>query len=70
MTTILSMTTSSSAMRDIEPEELAEHVTNMLTNDDLFRYVLEDLTEYYSDLLHDSPYEYKAELDKFYNDDI
>ncbi len=57
-------------MRNIEPEELAKHVTNMLTNDDLFQYVLEDLTDYYSDLLHDSPYEYKAELEKFYSDDI
>ena len=57
-------------MRDIEPEELAKHVTNMLTNDDLFQYVLEDLTDYYSDLQHDSPYEYKDEVSRFYNDDI
>ena len=57
-------------MRDIEPEELAKHVTNMLTNDDLFQYVLEDLTDYYSDLQHDHPFEYRDEVSKFYNDDI
>ena len=57
-------------MRDIEPEELAKHVTGLLSNDDLFLYVLSDLTEYYSDLQHDHPFEYRDEVYKFYNDDI
>ena len=47
-------------MRDIEPEELAEYVVDML----------EDLTEYYSDLKYDSPGEYEDELRKYYSDDI
>ena len=70
MTTILSMTTFSSAMRDIEPEELAEYVVDMLDMNDLIRYVKEDLTEYYSDLKHDSPGEYEDELRNSYSDDL
>ena len=57
-------------MRDIEPEELAEYVVDMLDMDDLIRYVKEDLTEYYSDLKFDSPSEYEDELRKYYSDDI
>jgi hypothetical protein len=57
-------------MRDIEPEELAEYVVDMLDMNDLIRYVKEDLTEYYSDLKFDSPGEYEDELRKYYSDDI
>jgi hypothetical protein len=57
-------------MRDIEPDELAQHIVDMLDTNDLRRYVLEDLTEYYSDLKFDSPGEYEDELRKFYSDDI
>ena len=57
-------------MRDIEPEELAERVTDMLSDDECRRYTLADLTEYYSDLQHDDPGEYAYELNKFYSDDI
>ena len=64
------MTTSSLQMRDIEPEELAQRIVDMLSDDDCRRYVLEDLTEYYSDLKFDSPSEYEDNLRKFYNDDI
>ena len=70
MTTILLMTTTSLQMRDIEPEELAEYVVDMLDMNDLIRYVKEDLTEYYSDLKFDSPGEYEDELRKYYSDDI
>ena len=70
MTTILLMTTTSLQMRDIEPEELAEYVVDMLDMDDLIRYVKEDLTEYYSDLKSDSPGEYEDELRNYYSDDI
>jgi len=64
------MTTTSLQMRDIEPEELAEYVVDMLDMNDLIRYVKEDLTEYYSDLKFDSPGEYEDELRKYYSDDI
>ena len=64
------MTTTSLQMRDIEPEELAEYVVDMLDMNDLIRYVKEDLTEYYSDLKYDSPGEYEDELRKYYSDDI
>ena len=57
-------------MRDIEPEELAQRIVDMLDNADCRRYVLEDLTEYYSDLKFDSPGEYEDDLRKFYSDDI
>ena len=57
-------------MRDIEPEELAQHIVDRLDTDDLRRYVLEDLTEFYSDLKFDSPGEYEDDLRKFYSDDI
>ena len=57
-------------MRDIEPEELAQRVVDMLSDDDCRRYVLEDLDDYYSELKQDSPFEYREELLKFYNDDI
>jgi len=57
-------------MRDIEPEELAQHLVDMLDNNDLRQYVLEDLTEYYSDLKFDSPGEYEDDLRKYYSDDI
>lgn len=57
-------------MRDIEPEELAQHLVDMLDIDDLRRYVLESLTETYSDLKYDSPGEYEDELRKYYSDDI
>jgi hypothetical protein len=42
----------------------------MLDTNDLRRYVLEDLTEFYSDLKFDSPGEYEDDLRKFYSDDI
>ena len=64
------MTTSSSVLRDIEPDELAQHIVDMLDIDDLRRYVLESLTETYEDLKLDSPGEYEDELRKFYSDDI
>ena len=64
------MTTTSLQMRDIEPEELAQHLIDQLDFDDLYRYVLESLTETYSDLKHDSPGEYEDEVRKFYSDDI
>lgn len=70
MITILLMTTSSLQMRDIEPEELAQHLVDMLDTNDLRQYVLEDLTEYYSDLKFDSPGEYEDDLRKYYSDDI
>tara|TARA_R100001129_G_scaffold85576_1_gene58174 strand:+ start:240 stop:413 length:174 start_codon:yes stop_codon:yes gene_type:complete len=57
-------------MRDIEPEELAQRIVDMLDNADCRRYVLEDLTEYYSDLKFDSPGEYEDDLRKYYSDDI
>lgn len=57
-------------MRFIEPEELAKRIVDMLSDDDCRRYVLEDLTEYYSDLKFDSPSEYEDNIRKFYNDDI
>lgn len=64
------MTTSSLQMREIEPEELAQRIVDMLDNADCRRYVLEDLTEYYSDLKFDSPGEYEDDLRKYYSDDI
>ena len=64
------MTTTSLQMRDIEPEELAQRIVDMLDNADCRRYVLEDLTEYYSDLKFDSPGEYEDDLRKYYSDDI
>ena len=67
---ILSKMFTSSVMRDIEPDELAQHIVDMLDTNDLRRYVLEDLTEHYSDLKFDSPGEYEDELRKFYSDDI
>lgn len=57
-------------MRDIEPDELAQHIVDMLDNADCRRYVLEDLTEYYCDLKFDSPGEYEDDLRKYYSDDI
>lgn len=51
----------------IEPEQLALHIVSNLSNDDLMTYVLEDLTEYYSDLQHDDCYEYEAEVNRFYD---
>lgn len=57
-------------MREIEPEELAQRIVDMLDNADCRRYVLEDLTEYYSDLKFDSPGEYEDDLRKYYSDDI
>jgi hypothetical protein len=61
---------SSLQMRDIEPDELAQRIVDMLDNADCRRYVLEDLTEFYSDLKFDSPGEYEDDLRKFYSDDI
>ena len=57
-------------MRFIEPEELAQRIVDMLSDDDCRRYVLEDLEDYYSDLKFDSPGEYEDDLRKFYSDDI
>ena len=57
-------------MRFIEPDELAQRIVDMLSDDDCRRYVLEDLEDYYSDLKFDSPSEYEDDLRKFYNDDI
>ena len=57
-------------MRDIEPEELAQRITDMLSDDECRRYTLADLTEYYSDLQYDFPFAYREELHKIYSDDI
>ena len=67
MTTILLMTTSSLQMRDIEPEELAQRIVDMLSDDECRRYTLADLEDYYSELKQDSPFEYREELIKFYD---
>lgn len=51
----------------IEPEQLAARIVSMFSTEDLMTYVLEDLTEYYSDLQHDDHYEYEAEVNRFYD---
>ena len=55
-------------MRDIEPEELAQRIVDMLSDDECRRYTLADLEDYYSELKQDSPFEYREELIKFYDD--
>ena len=57
-------------MRDIEPEELAQLIVDMLSDDECRRYTLADLEDYYSELKQDSPFEYREELHKLYSDYI
>ena len=54
---------------DLEPEELAQRVVDMLSDEDCRLYTLSDLEDYYSDLKQDNPFEYREELLKFYSDD-
>ena len=46
-------------MMNIEPEELAQLMVDRLNEESLREYVLEDLTEMYTDLKHDSESEYQ-----------
>jgi len=46
-------------MINIEPEELAQLMVDRLNEESLREYVLEDLTEIYTDLKHDSEFEYQ-----------
>ena len=57
-------------MLDIEPEKLAQAMVDRLKEDDLREYVLEDLTELYTDLQHDSPFEYQEVIDQLYPQDV
>ena len=57
-------------MLDIEPEKLAQLMVDRLKEEDLREYVLEDLTETYTDLQHDSPYEYRDVINQFYPEDV
>ena len=57
-------------MRDIEPDELAQRIVDMLSDDECRRYTLADLEDYYSELKQDFPFEYREELHKIYSDDI
>lgn len=49
-----------------EPEKLAQLMVDRLKEADLREYVLEDLTEIYTDLQHDSPYEYQEVIHQLY----
>lgn len=49
-----------------EPEKLAQLMVDRLSEADLREYVLEDLTETYADLQHDSPYEYQEVIQQLY----
>ena len=53
-------------MIDIEPEQLAQAMVDRLKEDDLREYVYEDLTELYTDLKHDSPFEYQDVIQQLY----
>ena len=53
-----------------EPEDHAQYVLDSMSNDQLREYVLEDLTNYFRDMLHDSPTEYDSDLKNWYSDDI
>ena len=53
-----------------EPEKLAQLMVDRLKEADLREYVLEDLTEIYTDLQHDSPYEYREVINQFYPEDL
>ena len=57
-------------MLDIEPEKLAQLMVDRLKEDDLREYVLEDLTEIYTDLQHDSPFEYQEVINQLYPQDV
>ena len=57
-------------MLDIEPEKLAQAMVDRLKEDDLREYVLEDLTEIYTDLQHDSPYEYQDVISQLYPQEV
>ena len=57
-------------MLDIEPEKLAQAMVDRLKEDDLREYVLEDLTEIYTDLQHDSPFEYQEVINQLYPQDV
>ena len=53
-------------MIDIEPEKLAQLMVDRLKEEDLREYVLEDLTETYTDLQYDSPFEYQEVIKQLY----
>ena len=57
-------------MLDIEPEKLAELMVNRHSEASLREYVLEDLTEIYTDLQYDSPYEYQEVINQLYPQDL
>ena len=57
-------------MIDIEPEKLAQLMVDRLNEESLREYVLEDLTEIYTDLQHGSPYEYRDVINQFYPEDL
>tara|TARA_R100001163_G_scaffold33601_1_gene26016 strand:+ start:988 stop:1173 length:186 start_codon:yes stop_codon:yes gene_type:complete len=57
-------------MLDIEPEKLAQLMVDRLKEDDLREYVLEDLTEIYTDLQHDSPFDYQEVINQLYPQDV
>ena len=57
-------------MIDIEPEKLAQLMVDRLNEESLREYVLEDLTETYTDLQHDSPFEYRDVINQFYPEDL
>ena len=57
-------------MIDIEPEKLAQLMVDRLNEESLREYVLEDLTEIYTDLQHGSPYEYRDVINQLYPEDL
>ena len=57
-------------MIDIEPEKLAQLMVDRLNEESLREYVLEDLTETYTDLQYGSPYEYQEVINQLYPQDI
>lgn len=57
-------------MLDIAPDKLAQQFVDRLKEEDLREYVLEDLTEIYTDLQHDSPFEYQEVIQQLYPQDV
>ena len=57
-------------MFDIAPDKLAQQFVDRLKEEDLREYVLEDLTEIYTDLQHDSPFEYQEVIQQLYPQDV
>lgn len=55
--------------KDVDPETLAQLMVDRLKEADLREYVLEDLTEVYTDLQHDSASDYEAVIAQFYTDE-